>query len=157
MLRATSTSCGGKRGGPAALQSNKLSSPMYSSCSSTMSEIIQIINARLVEGNSLVSRSLWIDSLAGIFVPSPDPALVKVKGVSTIDLQGRILSPGFIDLQINGAYGFDFSEDASKDAAGVSYKNRYSETRQKLIKTGTTSFLPTMTSQHAERYHQVSI
>ncbi|CAI7591239.1 unnamed protein product [Penicillium pancosmium] len=119
-----------------------------------MSEIIQIINARLVEGDSLVSRSLWIDSVAGIFVPSPDPALVKEKVVSTIDLHGRILSPGFIDLQINGAYGFDFSEDASKDAEGVSYKDRYSETRQKLIKTGTTSFLPTMTSQHAERYHQ---
>lgn len=126
---------------------------MHSSCPSKMSEIIQIINARLVEGDSLVSRPLWIDSVAGIFVPSPDPVLV----VSTKDLQGRILSPGFIDLQINGAYGFDFSEDASKDAGGVSYKDRYSETRQKLIKTGTTSFLPTMTSQHAERYHQVSI
>lgn len=118
-----------------------------------MSSIIQFINARLVNDDQLVSQSLWVDSVAGVFVSSPDPALVT----STIDLQGRILSPGFIDLQINGAYGFDFSEDASEDKDGASYTERYSETRQKLIRTGTTSFLPTMTSQHADRYHRVSM
>lgn len=119
---------------------------------SQLTQLIQFANARLVEGDRLVSKSLWVDSVAGIFVSPPDPAPVVA---STIDLQDRIVSPGFIDLQINGAYGFDFSEDATEDGE-VSYRDRYSETRRKLITTGTTSFLPTMTSQHAERYHQVS-
>lgn len=115
-----------------------------------MSHLIQVNNARLVEGDGLVSKSLCFDSKAGVFVSSPNPA-----PSSTIDLQGRIVAPGFLDLQINGAYGFDFSEDIAGDTA--SYNSRFRETRRKLITTGTTSFLPTMTSQRPERYHQVSL
>lgn len=115
-----------------------------------MTKLIQIINARLVEDDKLVSESLWFDSETGLFVSPPSPALPA----SVIDLQNRIVSPGFLDLQINGAYGFDFSED-STDVDG--YKDRFLDARRKLIATGTTSFLPTMTSQFPERYHQVSI
>jgi len=115
-----------------------------------MTHLIQIINARLVEGDSLVSKSLCFDSKAGIFVSPPNPSLP-----SALDLQGRIVAPGFLDLQINGAYGFDFSEDIAGDA--VRYNSRFQEARRKLITTGTTSFLPTMTSQRPERYHQVRL
>jgi N-acetylglucosamine-6-phosphate deacetylase len=115
-----------------------------------MSHLIQITNARLVEGDCLVSKSLWFDSEAGVFVSPPNPA-----PASAIDLQGRIVAPGFLDLQINGAYGFDFSEDIAGDPAG--YNSRFLETRRRLITTGTTSLLPTMTSQMPERYHQVGV
>lgn len=115
-----------------------------------MTKLIQIINARLVEDDQLVAKSLWFDSETGLFVCPPSPALPA----SVIDLQNRIVSPGFLDLQINGAYGFDFSED-NADVEG--YKDRFRDVRRKLIATGTTSFLPTMTSQFPERYHQVSI
>lgn len=115
-----------------------------------MTKLIQIINARLVDGDQLVSRSLWFDSETGVFVSPPSPA----PPASVIDLQNRTVSPGFLDLQINGAYGFDFSEDS---ADVESYNERFRDVRRKLIATGTTSFLPTMTSQFPERYHQVSI
>lgn len=115
-----------------------------------MAKLIHITNARLVDGDQLVSKSLWFDSETGAFVSPPSPALPA----SVIDLQNRIVSPGFLDLQINGAYGFDFSEDS----AGVErYNERFRDVRRKLIATGTTSFLPTMTSQFPERYHQVGI
>lgn len=138
------------------IRGNKFCISVYSSAifnHPNMSRLVQITNARLTIGNQLVSRSLWFDREAGVFVPPPDPA----SAASAIDLQGRIVAPGFLDLQINGAYGFDFSEDSSVDADGLSWADRYREVRQKLITTGTTSFLPTMTSQLPDRYHEVSM
>ena len=116
-----------------------------------MSTVVKITNARLAIGDQLVSQTLWFDHAAGVFVDPPNPA----SPVSTIDFGNRIVAPGFLDLQINGAYGFDFSEDTSVIVNGQSWADRYREVRQKLITTGTTSFLPSMTSQLPERYHQV--
>ena len=117
-----------------------------------MSCIFHLTNARLARGDQLVPGDVWFDSKAGVFIPPPDPA----PPASTIDLQNRIVAPGFLDLQINGAYGFDFSEDIAVTPSGMSYTERYLDVRRKLIATGTTSFLPTMTSQLPERYRQVS-
>jgi N-acetylglucosamine-6-phosphate deacetylase len=117
-----------------------------------MSHLIHLTNARLAHGDQLVPEDLWFDPQAGVFVPPPNPA----PPASAIDLQDRIVAPGFLDLQINGAYGFDFSDDIAGNHAGLSYSERYRDVRRKLITTGTTSFLPTMTSQLPERYHQVS-
>jgi N-acetylglucosamine-6-phosphate deacetylase len=52
------------------------------------------------------------------------------------------ISPGFIDLQINGVFGIDVEPDAGglRTLTG------------KLPQTGTTSFLPTAISWRAERY-----
>ena len=53
-----------------------------------------------------------------------------------------LICPGFIDLQVNGAFGIDLGENAAslKDIAS------------RLPETGTTSFLPTFTSRPAESY-----
>lgn len=116
-----------------------------------MSNLVHLINARLAHGDQLISGDLWFDPKAGVFVPPPNPA----PPASAIDLQDGIVAPGFLDLQINGAYGFDFSDDIAGNYAGMSYTERYKDVRRKLITTGSTSFLPTMTSQLPERYHQV--
>jgi hypothetical protein len=51
---------------------------------------------------------------------------------------GNIVSPGFIDIQINGAYGFDFSvyEDDS-DA----YRRGLQTVAEKIVETGVTSYV----------------
>lgn len=117
-----------------------------------MSHLIQIVNARLVDGTNLTTKPLWFHPEKGVFISPPNPTL-PTTSTNTIDLQNRIVSPGFIDLQINGAYGFDFSEGIADNVQG--YLDRYGDARRKLVTTGTTSFLPTMTSQFPERYHQV--
>ncbi len=53
-----------------------------------------------------------------------------------------LICPGFIDLQINGAFGIDVSPD----------ENGLRELAAKLPQTGTTSFLPTAISWPGERY-----
>ena len=53
-----------------------------------------------------------------------------------------LICPGFIDLQINGAFGIDVKPDAEALA----------ELARELPKTGTTSFLPTAISWSTERY-----
>ena len=68
-----------------------------------------------------------------------------------VDLNGKILCPGFIDVQFNGAFGFDFStipEDMGQYHKGLKRLNRH------LVRTGVTSYLPTIPSQKADVYHK---
>lgn len=61
-------------------------------------------------------------------------------GAEVIDASGLILAPGFIDLQVNGAFGHDFTADPStiwQVAAG-------------LPRYGVTAFLPTVITSPLE-------
>ncbi len=69
-------------------------------------------------------------------------ALVEHKEVPPhciqIDLKGKYLCPGFIDLQLNGCGGVMFNENPSRETL---------EHMQRInLKSGTTSFLPTLIS-----------
>jgi N-acetylglucosamine-6-phosphate deacetylase len=68
-----------------------------------------------------------------------------------INLGGKILAPGFLDIQINGAMGMDFSvfTDDESYAKGVKLVNKT------LVKYGVTAYCPTLTSQHADVYKKV--
>ncbi|KAI5302372.1 hypothetical protein KEM55_001154, partial [Ascosphaera atra] len=68
-----------------------------------------------------------------------------------IDLGGRIVAPGLIDAQLNGAYGFDFSE---AQASVEKFKEGLRQVHRRLIETGVTSYVPTVTSQKPEVYRQ---
>lgn len=61
-----------------------------------------------------------------------------------IDGQGLVLAPGFIDLQVNGGFGSDFTETPASlwDVAA------------KLPQYGVTSFLPTIVTSPAESYRE---
>lgn len=72
----------------------------------------------------------------------------------TIDLHGDYLLPGFIDVQINGGYGVDFSELQDGDEEG--YLRRLDEFATKIVETGVTSFVPTIITQKSEAYRKVS-
>ena len=55
---------------------------------------------------------------------------------------GNIVSPGFIDIQINGAYGFDFSVyEGDSDA----YRCGLQTVAEKIVETGVTSYVLTST------------
>jgi N-acetylglucosamine-6-phosphate deacetylase len=60
----------------------------------------------------------------------------------TLEYPDSFLVPGFVDLQINGAFGIDV----------VSRPERLKELSARLVGTGTTAYLPTVISQPPEAY-----
>jgi N-acetylglucosamine-6-phosphate deacetylase len=115
--------------------------------------LIKFTNCRLSINGTLLEKDLWVDSTKGIIVDSqkifydnrsmPD---------QIINLDGKIIAPGFIDIQINGAMGMDFSlpSDDESYAKGVKLVNKT------LVKYGVTAYCPTLTSQRGDVYKQVS-
>lgn len=68
--------------------------------------------------------------------------------MTIIECAGRILSHGFIDIQMNGAFGVDFSSNSitSEDILNVATK---------LPRFGVTHFCPTLVSCSKERYEKL--
>ena len=98
------------------------------------------INGELVWGDVLVNRILRKIISEG----EPD---------TFVDVGGRILAPGFIDCQLKGAFGFNFDTFVSHD----DYSRSVYRLNEDLVKTGVTSYLPTLKSQPSLFYKSVSI
>ena len=115
--------------------------------------ITKFTNCRLVVGDSLVDGDLWVSCLTGKILRSQATFYDEhVLPGETIDLGGRILSPGMIECQLNGAFGFNFStllEDMSQ------YGKKLMEVNRQIVATGVTSYIPTVTSQTSELYRKV--
>jgi len=111
--------------------------------------ITKFTNCRILRGNSLVEEDLWVDSVTGKIIPSQaafyDDLILPDE---VIDLGGRILSPGMIECQLNGAFGFNFSTLLDPAA----YAKKIKEVNKQLVRTGVTSYTPTITSQRSEIY-----
>jgi len=117
------------------------------------SGITKFTNCLLVKGNELIKEDLWISSVTGKILNGQQLLYGhRTAPDNIVDLKGRILSPGFIDVQLNGAYGFDFSVIPDEGEAG--YGKGVQRVNKGLITTGVTSYLPTLTSQRSEVYHK---
>ncbi|KAI0827641.1 Metallo-dependent hydrolase [Trametes gibbosa] len=102
------------------------------------------------EDGGLVQKDLWIDERRGIILDSQRTFFQrKERPDRVIDLGGNILSPGFIDIQINGAYNFDFSVYEGDDEA---YRTGLRRVAQNIVETGVTSLLPTIITQEKSLY-----
>lgn len=114
--------------------------------------------ALLPDGNLAsdpTTYSLHVDPASGRIVDGQSAFFdAKTAFTSTIDLEGDYLVPGFIDVQINGGYGVDFSEFT--EGEGEKYLAGLDEFSKRILETGVTSFVPTIITQHAEKYRQVS-
>jgi N-acetylglucosamine-6-phosphate deacetylase len=107
---------------------------------------IQFTNCRLCKKGKLVSTPLTI-SPSGIILPnSPLPP-----DTLQVDVKNAIISPGFIELQINGALGFHFAhyKDHESYEAGVRTLAQY------LPGTGVTAFYPTVPTVASQVFHAV--
>ncbi|KAI9650263.1 N-acetyl-glucosamine-6-phosphate deacetylase [Ciborinia camelliae] len=126
---------------------------MPSALPSSTSKVTKFTNCRLLKGESLVTQDLWVSSSTGKIIQSQEAFYSQLcVPDETIDLGGRIISPGFIDAQLNGAFGFDFGSIPA-DGDPDSYGKEFRLTNQLLVKTGVTSYLPTITSSRPEVYH----
>lgn len=135
---------------------------MTSSCTnkSTADVITRFTNCLLVQKNGLVESDLFVNSVTGRIV-SPQDSFYKdnIRPTRTVNLGGRILSPGFIDVQLNGACGFDFSviPGDGSEAAMVEYEKGLAMANKGIVRTGVTSYLPTLITQKKEVYAKVAI
>ncbi len=74
---------------------------------------------------------------------SPDDALV-VEAHEVHDYDESLILPGFVDLQVNGAFGVDVASESQ----------RLPELSEALLSTGTTSYLPTVISSPEGIYEE---
>lgn len=116
-------------------------------------KITKFTNCRLVKGDELIEEDLWVSSVTGKILRSQQEFYSHhIVPDRVVDLGGRIISPGLIDVQLNGAFGFNFSTP-TEDLA--TYGKTLRLVNRSLVTTGVTSYLPTVTSQKSEVYHKV--
>lgn len=115
--------------------------------------ITKFTNCRLLRGQALVNEDLWVSSLTGTILSSQ--ATFFDGGIlpdQVVDLEGRIVSPGLLDVQLNGAFGFNFSTLPTNE---IEYSKSVQDLNRRLVETGVTSYMPTLTSQKPELYQKV--
>ncbi|KAJ1658556.1 N-acetyl-glucosamine-6-phosphate deacetylase [Dispira simplex] len=111
--------------------------------------LTKIYNGRILRNHRLVENdTLWIEN--GKIKDGADVFWGERRLPDReIDARGGIVCPGFIDLQINGAFGFDFSEPSP------TYIDDLTRVSRGLLKHGCTAYCPTLVSSRPEVYHQL--
>lgn len=111
--------------------------------------ITKFTNCRILKDNKLVAEDLWVNSVTGKIIRSQAAFYDDLSMPDQIiNLNGRILAPGLIECQLNGAFGFNFSTLLEPAV----YAKKVKELNKQLVTTGVTSYLPTITSQRSELY-----
>ncbi|KAH0944689.1 hypothetical protein HN011_005378 [Eciton burchellii] len=107
----------------------------------------QFRNCKILYNGTMLEEDLWVRD-GKIVNPEKIFYDEKIDSDIKIDCAGALISPGYIDLQINGGFGVDFSyndnieEGVNKVAKG-------------LLKYGVTSFCPTLVTSPSKVYHKI--
>ncbi|KZS11258.1 N-acetylglucosamine-6-phosphate deacetylase [Daphnia magna] len=112
------------------------------------SDIIQFHNCFILRDGQIIKEDLWTCERK---IVDPEPIFFDKKDYADIkiDCQGLLIAPGYIDLQVNGGFGVDFSRDSETIDQGLEV------VAKGLLVYGTTSFCPTLVTSSPEFYHQV--
>jgi N-acetylglucosamine-6-phosphate deacetylase len=107
---------------------------------------VNVICATRLTGGSVVLPDGTIEALDVLIDGGRIAGLVTARTPvevvhESIDVSGRIVAPGLIDVQINGGWGCDFTSDASTIASVAAH----------LPSTGVTAFCPTVVTSTNER------
>ncbi|XP_030196815.1 N-acetylglucosamine-6-phosphate deacetylase [Gadus morhua] len=110
--------------------------------------ITQFINCRILKEHTLQREDLWVRDGR---ILDPEKLFFDEQGYADrqLDCGGAILAPGFIDVQLNGGYGVDFSTPSEDPGAGVAF------VAKKILEHGVTSFCPTLVTSPPSVYHKV--
>lgn len=105
---------------------------------------MKITNTRIFQSETNIEPGTITFDHESIAQISLQTASISSRASDHIDAENLILSPGWIDLQINGAFGLDFTNDPSClwDVAA------------KLPQYGVTTFLPTIITSSKDTYRQ---
>lgn len=121
---------------------------------------IRFTNCILTIEGTEIKRDLTISPQTGKILSTSDataPSNGDHGAEQVIDLGGRLLAPGMIDIQLNGALGFDFSTIPEDDSMMDVYERSYRAVCRDWVKTGVTSFLPTIVTNPTEAYKRVCV
>ncbi|XP_038056460.1 N-acetylglucosamine-6-phosphate deacetylase-like [Patiria miniata] len=112
------------------------------------SPITQFQNCRILYKHKIIREDLWVRDGK---ILNPESLFFVEKGYADykLDCNNCIISPGFIDAQINGAFGVDFSSDPDSLAEGLQRVSK------KLLAHGVTSYCPTIITSSPETYRQI--
>lgn len=110
------------------------------------------------KGKRLANTEVYVNTKTGKIVNEEE--FQKGPELAAIDLKGKILAPGFIDVQNNGIYGVNFSvaETGNSDhprQKETLFRERYRDAMKKYLSTGVTALCPTMTSTRKEVYQKM--
>lgn len=111
-------------------------------------KLYQFRNCRLLRHSKIITDDLWVRD--GKII---DPRIIfweeQVKADVQIDCNNVIICPGFIDVQINGGFGVDFSSDTDKLEEGLV------TVAKGLLQHGVTSFCPTIVTSTQQSYNEI--
>lgn len=119
-----------------------------SNLASKHSKIYQFINCRLVRKGCIIKDDFWIRD-GKILNPEPVFYDERVQADVRIDCHDALICPGFLDIQINGGFGYDFSSDVDNLEEAVS------KVSHGVLSAGVTSICPTIVTSPNSVYHQV--
>jgi N-acetylglucosamine-6-phosphate deacetylase len=102
---------------------------------------IKIFNAKIITPFHLIENGTVM--IRDGFIESVEAGYSEISAMNEIDAKGNYLSPGLIDIQINGFMGVDFA-DPYLSIEGIR------QATKALWKVGVTSFLPTVITNSQE-------
>jgi len=103
--------------------------------------MLYIENAKVYTPDHVIERGAVLVDAGRIAEVGPSGAVARPADARLIDAAGRTLAPGFIELQFNGAFGSDFTDDPAS----------IWRVAEKLPRYGVTSFLPTIITSPFEK------
>lgn len=108
--------------------------------------LLQFTNCDILRDHQIIREDFWVRN-GKIINPEKIFFVEKSFADKRIDCNGALICPGFIDIQINGGFGVDFSQnikstDVDKVAKG-------------LLAHGVTAFCPTLVTSPPEVYEKV--
>jgi N-acetylglucosamine-6-phosphate deacetylase len=110
----------------------------------TLPGVFSINNVCLVEGGKIINNTvIGVENGEISFADRQDN--FPQKDQISFDLDGWFVSAGFIDLQLNGAYGYDFTETPES----------ITQVAKRLPETGVVAFLPTFITSPLSKYPQI--
>ncbi|OAN18515.1 N-acetylglucosamine-6-phosphate deacetylase [Photobacterium jeanii] len=99
-----------------------------------------LTNCRIFTGSDVLNNHAVIVDGVNIHAVCLEADLPQ--DIKTVDLNGANLTPGFIDLQLNGCGGVMFNDEINADAIHTMHRAN--------LKSGCTSFLPTLITSSDE-------
>ncbi|GAV08426.1 hypothetical protein RvY_18117 [Ramazzottius varieornatus] len=110
--------------------------------------VVRMRDCRILREGRIIKEDLWIRN--GHII---DPEVLFFEERRSADISVDclfLIAPGFIDIQINGGFGVDFSsctEDSIEEAIAL--------VRKRLVAYGVTAFCPTIITSSPALYHQL--